>query len=224
MKLFSRENEITFWSQQMSEHALFLHLGLEEAELKARGLELHEQWEAFRNSGGQDERELSRLMAELLAYKREVLQRLKAGEWLGWIFTSFAKHIILEAKYFISKLNNEQTDPNYEAEFWNHIIGDHAGFTAHLLDITEHELVAAMLKIQNKTLKIENEAQMFLALAIQYAKALRDAHVSVANSEYLRGQAPPSSIIHPVLLQHVIREEDRAYKTLNHILKVNSSC
>src|SRR5579872_7307085 len=41
-------NEIEFWSHQLSEHALFLHLGLEEQSLKNRGNHLHNKFEAFR--------------------------------------------------------------------------------------------------------------------------------------------------------------------------------
>jgi hypothetical protein len=43
-------DEIDFWSRQLSEHALFVHLGLLDLPLRTRAQELHEQWELYRQS------------------------------------------------------------------------------------------------------------------------------------------------------------------------------
>lgn len=37
-------DEIYFWGRQIGEHALFLHLGIEEEKLKARAKEIHDHW------------------------------------------------------------------------------------------------------------------------------------------------------------------------------------
>ena len=43
-----KESDLVFWSRQLSEHILFLFLGLEDCTLKNKANKLHKKWEKFR--------------------------------------------------------------------------------------------------------------------------------------------------------------------------------
>src|SRR5689334_8302089 len=66
-------NEIDFWVRQLSEHALFLYLGIEEPNLKTEALNLHQKFEKFRekfNSKPNDLRFMNTVLP-LLQQERE---------------------------------------------------------------------------------------------------------------------------------------------------------
>ncbi len=211
-------DEVNFWARQMSEHALFLHLGIEEPTLKKQGLALHKRFEAFRKALKQNPRIIGAILPltkKLRAYKMQVLKTLNSGQWIGWIFPLFARHIILELDYFVDKLNGIPYSDRDEITFWNIINGEHAGFAAHLLDPSERELFT---KGEDLSQKFENivksEKEMMLQISLKAAKAL-DAYNKTAREAAGKNQL--RSVIHPVLLNHVIREGQRSIKTLNSL-------
>ena len=196
---FKKADNIAFWSKQMSEHCLFMQLGFVDDNLKKRAGDLHKRWE-----NGDD---LYSLINDTRKLKMDALKKISTT-WIGWLFPSFIEHILLELDYFNDKLNNRVLSEDEEISFWNKIVGDHAGFTSHLLDPSEKELIDISNSIQYKTeMIIESEEKMWLVLSIKMAKELVDFHIQ---SKTLK----PQSVIHPVLLDHVIREEKRAYDTL----------
>lgn len=207
------QKEIDFWSRQMSEHALFLHLGLEEAPLKERGMQIHNKFEAFRKKMNQAE--ILPLCKELRDYKIEVLSTLNSGKWIGWIFPQFARHIILELDYFVDKLNGIAYSDQDEVAFWNVINGEHAGFAAHLLDPSEITLFKKADKLMNKFAKIvRTEKEMLIQISLQSAQEL-DEYNKTAQSSIKANKV--ASVIHPVLIDHVVREGQRSIQTLNRL-------
>lgn len=213
-------DNVGFWSHQLSEHALFLHLGIEDSGLKARGLDLHKRFEAFRSSLSdkttiaQMEKILP-LVKELRAYKVEVLTRLLKGEWIGWIFALFARHIILESDYFLDKLQGIAYSDREEIAFWNIINGEHASFAAHLLDPSERDLSQTADNLSQKIAKIvTSEDEMMAQISLKAAKEL-DAYNRAAQKGI--GKHTVQSVIHPVLIDHVVREGQRSIQTLDNL-------
>lgn len=208
------KDEVDFWARQMSEHALFLSLGLEVPELKQRGTELHKRWEEFRNNYTSETiDEVFPLLDELKAFKTQVLQTLMAGDWIGWIYPRFAQHVLLELKYFVDKLNGRKMTDDQEAEFWNTINGDHAGFDSHLLDPTERALVEQADALSKRFQTIKSENEMFIQISLYAAHELDQFHKTAKKAP----KGAIKSIIHPALLEHVIREGERGIQTLTEL-------
>ena len=212
-------DEIDFWSRQLSEHALFLHLGIEDAPLKAKGLALHKEFEQFRAlyKKNPDARAKSvfPVTKKLRAYKVEILTILNSGKWIGWIFPLFARHIILELDYFVDKLNNIKYTDKDEIAFWNVINGEHASFAAHLLDPSERDLFLKGDKLSQKFANVvTSEAHMMRKISLTAAKELDDYNKTAQKAQQ---KNELKSIIHPVLLDHVIREGQRSIRMLNSL-------
>jgi len=202
-KTFSVENDIKFWSEQLSEHALFLHMGMGDEKLKARGLTLHERWEKFRKDG-HDESKIAPLMKDLKAYKEEIIRRLKKGEWLGLNFLSLVEHLLRELNYLQDKMDGKIYTAHQEMVFWNEINADHADFAAHLMDIHETKNIETATSVSTG-LRDTNTNEKALP---QY-KALDKFVVSNIKSKKLH------SVIHPALMDHIEREGKRSIETLN---------
>lgn len=209
-------DEIKFWSHQLSEHALFLHLGLEDAKFKKEGLKLHKKFETFRKKMTvKNMHKVLPLAKELRRYKIEVLSTLASGKWIGWIFPLFARHIILELDYFVDKLNGIKYTDQDEIAFWNIINGEHAGFAAHLLDPSERALFEAADGIAKKFEKtVTSEKEMFVKISQENAKEL-DAYFKKAEGAAKANKL--QSVIHPALIAHVIREGERSLQMLNSL-------
>lgn len=207
-------DEINFWSRQLSEHALFLHLGLEEEPFKKQGQEIHNKFENYRkNLTPANMAEILPLAKELRDYKVQVLTTLNSGKWIGWIFPLFARHIILELDYFVDKLNGIKYSDRDEVAFWNVINGEHAGFAAHLLDPSERDLFLKGDKLsQEFNPPMETETDMLIEISLKAAKEL-DAYnrKAEANIKTIK------SVIHPVLIAHVVREGQRSIDTLDKL-------
>lgn len=154
---FPLEDEIHFWGRQMMEHALFLHLGLEEANLKAEAMELHNKWKRFLDKDyyskgikvGPETIELSSddlqkvdiniekvnaMIEHTEKFKSKVIRTLGEGKWIGWIFPALALHMMKEAQYFKRKVNGPAFAPGEEIKFINEHHGEEMGTTAQLID------------------------------------------------------------------------------------------
>lgn len=208
--------ETNFWARQLSEHALFLHLGIEDAPLKQRGLALHKEFERFRkefNNRPEMVAQVLPLAKKLRAYKVEVLNTLNSGKWIGWIFPLFARHITLELDYFIDKLNGIKYTDQDEIAFWNTINGEHASFAAHLLDPEERDLFLKGDALSQKFAKVVgSEDEMMRQISLTHAKELDEYNTSARTAQQ---NNQLKSIIHPVLLDHVIREGQRSIRMLD---------
>lgn len=215
------KDHIDFWSHQLSEHALFLHLGIEDKDLKEKALALHNKFEAFRNTMNEETVSMEQmekvlpLIKELRDYKVEVLESLLAGKWIGWIFALFARHIILESDYFVDKLQQIPYTDREEIAFWNIINGEHAGFAAHLLDPSERALSKKANKLSRKFARlVTSEDEMMQQISLHAAKAL-DKYNQAAEAGIAANKV--ASVIHPALINHVVREGQRSIKVLSSL-------
>lgn len=212
-------NEIDFWARQMSEHALFAHLGLEDPDLKQTALETHQALENFRATFNKNPYDVEFMESILPLLKKErafqisVLKSIEAGNWVGWIFPLFLNHVTLELDYFVDKLNGIKYSPKDEVLFWNRINSEHAAFAAHLLDPSERDLFLKADQLSVKFMNIpKSEKEMMIRLSLTASKQL-----DKFNKTAQAAGKTVKSIIHPVLLEHVIREGERSIQTLTKL-------
>lgn len=157
---FQMEDEIHFWGKQMMEHALFLHLGLEDDNqvLKKEALDLSNTWKKyletyFYNKGivvtpesifltADDLKRVGKLNTNVVTelidttekFKRKVIEVLRTGKWIGWIFISLAKHMLKETLYFKRKVNGPVFSPEEEIKFANNHHCEELGTTAQQIN------------------------------------------------------------------------------------------
>jgi len=254
-------DEIHFWGQQMSEHAEFLYLGIEDANLKNKGLELHTLWQTFMTDNfdskgisskgkivlddsdfakinSNNYNNLDYLIVQLREYKQEIIRQLDAGKWLGWIYSLFVKHMLTELEYFNDKLNNIVLPREEEIRFYNTMNAQHAGIIAHLLgpDLENDSLISKANRLYHKITnlshletnsvvkkvdefyhKIVTDGEdTFLKLSLDDAKEL-DVFNNQIKTAITSNQV--KSIIHPVLINHIIYAGKRSIYVLENIKK-----
>lgn len=211
--------ESRFWSRQLLEHALFLHLGIESPQARARALALHKAWQGViadseRLGYAKTLPRTLELARDLRKLETDVMDALATGRWLGWLFPSFVEHIRREGDYFIARASGATMLPQAELQTWLHFMADHAGFAAHYLDPTEKALVAEALKSCGELRALERGCGagmtgQLLDLSERAGKGL-DAYLARSGI----GTASAKSVVHSVLASHVIREGQRFLKTL----------
>jgi hypothetical protein len=214
-------DEIDFWSRQLSEHALFSHLGLQDQPLRIRAMELHQQWEAFRQSrSGLPSREVSgralALALDTRSFLSHVHERLVKGQWLGWLFPLFVDHIRREGDYFIDILQHKTLAAEDVCKTWIVFMAEHAAFAAHLLDPTEAQKIRQATAFIGSFEKLHAGCNaindQLLVMTTQAGKELDQyfTHLDV-------GSPRLKSIIHPALAKHVIREGQRFLTTVDQL-------
>lgn len=210
---------VRFWSRQLSEHCLFLQLGLEPQDLQNQSQALHADWESFRATipaqASPEEvdalvRQVKPMAMRLRQFKTRVYDRLRAGEWLGWLFPSFVGHIRAELDYFVATINGASMKAGLarvsdELCTWLKFMAEHAAFAAHLLDPEERLLIKQAQALHEKLEDLENGCKSmevgFIVLS-QQAGTLLDRYFTGSGI----GTAQVESVIHPVLALHVVRE------------------
>jgi hypothetical protein len=215
------DDEIDFWSRQLSEHALFMQLGLQDPALRVRANELHELWEQFRSVRPKMTTRDAAIQAVNLAMETRslllhVLDRLDKGQWLGWLWPLFVDHIRREGDYFIEQLQHKTFDVGDECQIWLQFMAEHAAFAAHLLDPTE------AARIRDATAFIGNFEQLHNGCAAINPQLLDLTQKAGAELDQYFTSLPVGtpklkSIIHPVLAAHVIREGQRFLEVVRRL-------
>lgn len=209
---------IDFWSLQVQEHALFLYLGLVDQKLKDKANEIHKELKNFRNEWLQNPgSNLANNILPLLRKERdfqiEVLDKLKSGKWLGWLYPTLIKHMTMELDYFVDKLNNIPYTKAKEATFWKTEAQERLGATAHLLDPTEKKLVSKANNIIKKYFNISTtNKEEFIESVL---KAVKQANIFMKNVEV--NSKNILSIISKKLADHELREGALGAKILEDI-------
>lgn len=216
-------DEIRFWSVQLSEHALFLYLGIVDPKLKDRAMVLHQAWDQFVKDVGKDvayAEARSRALAlamDLRALKLEVLRQQRAGVWLGWLFPTFVDHTRRELDFFIRKLTGGM-GMDEEVCIWLRFMAEHAVFAAHLLDPQEVPLIRNAAGLVGYFLHVEDGCgKQTLPALIELGK-----HGGRDLDEYFQrsgiGTPKVKSVIHPALAAHVVREGQRFLQTMDRMM------
>ena len=212
--MFDIANEIAFWGKQISEHCLFMSLGLTDKNLKQKADRLHNSWEAFLR-GPRRAGDAIPLVIATRDFKTHVLERLNAGEFLGWLFPLFIDHIRREGDYFLAALRGQKFDSCTEAQIWLTFAAEHAAFASHLLDPSEAEEIRRALELQSQLGALFHNCggvvgEQFKTLTLQSGQDL-DAYF---NSLGIGKPDGVKSVIHPSLAAHVVAEGRRFLQTM----------
>lgn len=207
-------DDIDFWSRQISEHALFMSLGLVDKDLKRRAEGLHNSWEAFRR-GPRRVNDAIPLVLTTQDFKTHVLTRLNAGEFLGWLFPLFIDHIRREGDYFLAALRGQKFDPCTETQIWLTFMAEHAAFASHLLDPSEAEQIRRALELQSQLGALFHNCESTIGeqLKMLSLKSGQDLD-AYFNGLGIGKPGGAKSVIHPVLAEHVVREGRRFLQTM----------
>lgn len=166
-----------------------------------------------------------RLISELIRFKERILRSVNSGKLFTANYPLLIEHIIREAKLYREIVEQLLTNRNiryqnfYETEeFWNQIMMEHAWFIRGLLDPSEAQLIetaddfskdyARLLEAARRQDSIANGlTERTLEETVKY----RDFKAAGAKG-ILNGQI--SSIILPLLADHVLREADHYIRIL----------
>lgn len=202
-------DEIAFWSRQLSEHALFLHLGLEKKTLKREALLLHNEWELFRAGQPSD---LLGMCSDLRAFKTLVLDELQKG-WCGWIYPLFVEHTRRELDMFVKHIQTNALDED-ELQHWLRFMAEHAAFAAHLLDPMEADKIREATEVTGQFCNLAKACDGMTPTLLDMSK-----HEGEGLDEWLTqsGLGTPNtrSVVHPALAAHVVREGQRFLQTVD---------
>lgn len=199
------QDDILFWSNQMREHCLFLHLMLEDNALKSEASQLQSLW----NGGNVD---LMYSLDSLIQFKEMILNRLNNGEWLGWALPSFVSHILREALYFRDRLTvgtSVQGDFNAFTTF----VMEHAQVGPKLVDPVASRFDAPAAQAANSLLQLQKSCRLLNDGCLHEANQI----ISSVN-DWVQSVPPNLSIINPVLAAHILRENNRGIQVNNILL------
>lgn len=210
-------NDIEFWSRQLSEHALFMQLGLDDKRLKGIAEGLHAQWERYRQ-GPRTVPDAISLVIATRDLQLEVHSRLVGGEWLGWLWPLFVDHIRREGDYFLGKLQGQLLSNADECSTWLTFMAEHAAFAAHLLDPSEGARIGQALALMGDFGHLWHGcgtviSDQLLSLTTRSGLDL-DAYFKSLGVGKPGGAR---SIIHPALAEHVVREGQRFLVTIEEL-------
>ena len=201
--------DIPFWAEQMSEHMLFFSWGLQDKDLRNTSKRLRSQWENWRAGNQEDGDRLRTLLDATEQLKTEVIDRQKAGEWVGWLHPLFPDHVRRELRFFKDKLNEKQFSSKQELQIWSTLIGEHQLFVDKLLDPKETKTADLARTLANTLLKevrpitVSEEGLDPVKTAAQESDKLLTLASDVTRTGKIK------SVLHPTLVDHVVREGRR---------------
>jgi len=195
-----RSDDVQFWSRQLTEHALFLSLLLQEQPWRRQAEQLYALWLDPRG-------DVMGKTNELIAYKQAALTQLRSGAWLGWCLPSFLQHILDEALYFRTRMG-PGTQATTDCAAWSKIVMEHALIGPKLID-PNASLQLAAAEVAAKIMMLQGccsspNHQCLTALDNEFQKT----------NAWVRGLPIGAHIIPPTLTAHIIRENDRASQTM----------
>ena len=212
-------DDIRFWSRQLTEHALFLRLGLEVEPYKSHAKALYDDWrrasETLKSAPTLDAaKSIVNVPTKNLAdFKTEVLKQQQGGVWVGWLFPLFVDHMLRELAYFVARVWHGGLPPNQTYCANVDFMQEHAEFAAHLLDPGAVELIEPARAVAGEFKALHEGCFALTPTLIELGRKAGEKL-----DEYLRTQPISAvhgkSVIHPVLADHVIREGQRFLATM----------
>lgn len=215
---FSVADEIDFWSRQLEEHALFMSLLIPEGTWKKDAERLRSEWAAFRQQSMDPVKRSEaavKLAMRLRAYLMALHDAQSRGDWIGWAYPTFVDHVRREGDYFVERIANVDKEPETEELCrWLEFMQEHAEFAAHLLDPVERARVEQARKFVQAFMQVRRGCghgvnKALVELSERAGRAL-DAYVGSI-------QPTTKSILHPALVEHVVREGRRFLEVAERI-------
>ena len=214
--------ENLFWNEQMMEHAAFFialmpgpRLAKVRSQAEAFKATFAAQLAKSRDVDAGSYRAFNRSTIDHVKRYSEYEYRLRdeqaTGRLQSLVWPTFFDHTAREGDYFVDRLSRLSAgdvtmDKARTAAFWTLIMGEHAGFIAHLLDPAERVLVTQAMKTNAAFLKMH-------AHPVPTGKAVR-AVEDILDFKTAAGKGIETgkikSIIDPALADHVRREAIKA--------------
>lgn len=218
LHLEEANEHIDFWSKQMAEHALFIYLGLTNSELKKQAHDLYLRLDSF--SLKFKKIRILNLMNKILPILEEernfqiiLINKQKAGEWIGWLYPSLIKHMTMELDYFVNKLNGVQYSQEDEIDFWQKEANDRIEVITHLLDPSQKKLIAEANQIIDKYFNVpHHQKEEFKKSALEAIK-----QVNKFSKEHDINKVNIESLINKTLADHEMREGKKGEKILSKL-------
>jgi len=214
--------ENLFWNEQMMEHAVFFialmpgpALAGERAQAERFKTTFAAQLAKSGRVGAGDYRAFNQSTIDQVRRFSEYEYRLRdlqaAGKLKSLVWPTFFDHTAREGDYFVERLTKLSAgdlslDADRAAEFWTLIMGEHAGFIAHLLDPAERTLVAKAMQANADFLKLHAQP----APTGKAVRAIEDILDFKTAAEQGIETGKIKSIIDPALADHVRREAIKA--------------
>jgi DUF2935 family protein len=217
--------ENLFWNEQLMEHAKFFVMLMPGPELAGPRGQAEQFQQTFAdqlarvrtaNLDSSNYAAFNRSTVELVkpyvAFKHEMRDEQAAGRLQSLVWSSFFEHTAREAERFAKRLEqfsrgDTTTDMKEAAEFWTIIMGEHAGFIAHLLDPEESELIRKAMQTSDAFRQMHESAPSSKASVEKAVDEIIDFKIA-AEKGIQTGTI--KSIIHPTLADHVRREALKA--------------
>lgn len=209
------------------------------AKLKGRCRQLYASWSAFEGmvAGGKiDVPILSNLVNHTRYIKSRIMDLQNQRVWVGPLLPEFVEHLRDELDYFVARFN-DQISPDEERLFWLETNAEHLAFTAHQLN-TDYKVSRPVVE---QALKLSDEGMAALsALPKEPVDLLQMAELSrrfdhagyanrtnaLINGTVWNNGAPTPIIlasIHPVMLEHMTREGNRAANRIAALAPASAS-
>lgn len=160
--------------------------------------------------------ELLILLEELKNFKQKLLDILNKGEWIGWAYKSFVEHTLMELSSFHNRIQGKQT-PLLDIKFYNKMSKEHTGFADNLTDYTPENIeIKNTLRNVFNTMPLLNgsEKEQYIILSQKYLEGIEKTSTDIQKMIHDKNY---SSIIHPELINHVVREQQRATMKLKEL-------
>ena len=218
-------SENLFWTDQLMEHAKFFvmlmpggELANERAHAKKFQITFADQFKktqkADLDSGNfaAFNHSTIELVKPFLDFKAHMGAEQSSGRLQSLVWPSFFDHTLREATRFSQRLTqfskgDVAISRSEASAFWTTIMGEHAGFIAHLLDPEERELVMKAMTASDAFHKLHAERPAEKDPVIQAVNDIIDFKVAAEKGIEL-GEI--KSIINPALADHVRREALKA--------------
>jgi hypothetical protein len=152
------------------------------------------------------------LVKPFVDFKRRMRDQQASGNLKSLVWSSFFDHTVREAEHFTDRLTQfSKGDVSIErgeaSDFWTTIMGEHAGFIAHLLDPEERDLIMKAMQTSDAFHKFHAQRPSEKDPVMQAVDDIIDFKIA-AEKGIETGQI--RSIIHPALADHVRREALKA--------------
>jgi hypothetical protein len=223
-------DEITFWSRQLGEQALFIAKGLEAAfdELVTLGLEnliddgrkISELWlgifQRLRNGEDFPQEEFREALRILRDYLHQVDELVNAT-WAGFNFPSQIAHYLKKLEYVQRRFDGEEISRGELLSFWIEIHKDHAALLSRLLDPDDKEVFQQSLLYQ----QLFEDAIVDLSTKepvtdryVALSQIISDFNTFIAVLRERQTTGHLKSILYPRLALHIYREGLRSLVVL----------
>lgn len=200
---------IPLWNQRIQEH-LDLFYALLDPSLKTelkRVNDLYKRWTEYNKHQKGDYTELLRDTRQL---KTDLIAKTEKA-YTG-VYLSLLLHTLKELDFLTDIVQGNINDQRI-VDFWNDHALDYAKLDPHMIDPTQEDIIAVINNMRRNLERIQQ-------FPTDGAK-IEDLITSQLESNKLHQEAQKihiPSIIHPLLLQHIIVEEQMGIKMLEELL------